>query len=40
MLIMTGMRDVYRFSGRLAVDVVVGFVVRASVVVALVALAS
>jgi hypothetical protein len=34
------MRDVYRFSGRLAVDVVVGFVVRASVAIALAALAS
>ena len=35
----TGMRDLYRFSGRLAVGAVVGLVVRASVVVALVALA-
>ena len=34
-----GMRDLYRFSGRLAVGAVVGLVVRASVVVALVALA-
>ena len=38
--IVTGMRDLYRYSGRLAVGAVVGLVVRASVVVALVALAS
>jgi hypothetical protein len=35
----SGMRDLYRFSGRLAVGAVVDLVVRASVVVALVALA-
>jgi hypothetical protein len=39
LLIVTGMRDIYRYSGRLAVGAVVGLVVRASVVVALVALA-
>ena len=40
LLMITGMRDIYRYSGRLAVGAVVGLVVRASVVVALVALAS
>jgi hypothetical protein len=39
LLTITGMRDLYRLSGRLAVGAVVGLVVRASVVVALVALA-
>jgi hypothetical protein len=39
LLLIIGMRDLYRYSGRLAVGAVVGLVVRASVVVALVALA-